>query len=310
MPHFIGDPSCFAYFPPLASRGNTLPHLRTVLPHNMNAPIPPVSHTPFQHSAVHRKAWWPFLTVLLLTLPAVAQEQADAARAEPPERNFQVLKRTEIKRGDHSIIYQQVAPPSAAAPSVPVPPPAASALSAQEIEARQRRAGKQMKVLFFTATVLNRQITELRWFDEAGPHRAFSNIDFQVFSGMGEIETADTIYTLMQALDSGTAEALAERTRAFPQVALLPKDRAAWLPVEGSGAQSTPMMTALDAIHPFYDAHRAELIQAHAQREAASAERERQLRENPPARKNTVISYWRKSGPVPAAPPQNPGAPK
>ena len=66
-------------------------------------------------------------------------------------------------------------------------------------------------MLFFSATVLDHRLTELRWFEEGGMFRAFSNIDFQYFSGMGEIETADSIYTLMLALDTGTAEMLAER---------------------------------------------------------------------------------------------------
>ncbi len=246
-----------------------------------------------------------FLTASLLTLPLRAQSPANPAAAAPPERNFQVLKRTEIKRGDRTIIFQRVAPPQAS-PSAPAP--VTPALSAQELAAQERRAAKQPRVLFFSATVLDRTLTELRWFDEAGPHRAFSNIDFQVFSGMGEIETADTIYTLMLALESGPAEALAERTRDFPQIALLPHDRSAWLLAEGAGSPTTPMMSALDAIHPFYDANREALIQSHAQREAARAERERALREHPAVKKNTVISYWRK--PRPAAPPQNEGAPR
>ena len=268
----------------------------------MRALIPPTSRVPFHRRPVHRKAWLQFLIALLLALPIVAQEQAE------PAPNFQVLKRTEIKRGDHSIIFQQVVPPQATAPAAPVPPVKAPDLSPQELEAQRRREAKQQRVLFFSATVFDHKLTELSWTEESGTYRAFSNIDFQVFSGMGEIETADAIYTLMLALDTGTPEALAERTRAFPQTALLPKDRSAWLLVEGPGRESTPVVAALDAIHPFYDAHRDELIRARGQRAAASAERERQLRENPPVKKDTVISYWRK--PVPAAQPQNPGAPK
>ena len=67
-------------------------------------------------------------------------------------------------------------------------------------------------------------------------------------------------------------------------------------------------MLTLDAIHPYYDTHRDALIQAYSEREAARAEAERQLREHPPARKDTVINYWRK--PVPSVPPQNEGAPQ
>ena len=83
---------------------------------------------------------------------------------------------------------------------------------------------------------------------------------------MGEIETADAIYTLMPAFASGTAEALAERTRDFPQVAFLPANRSACLLAEAPGQENTPEMTTWDSIHTFYDAHRAELIRTHEQR--------------------------------------------
>ena len=241
----------------------------------------------------------------LLTLPISAQEPANPADAEKWERNFQVLEQTVIKRGDHSIIYQRVAPPPPAAPSTPSPAPVARVLSPQELEAQQRREAKQHAVLFFSATVLDHRVTELRWSDEGKEYRAFSNIDFRYFSGMGEIESADAIYTLMLALESGTAETLAERTREFPQIAVLPKDRAAWVPADRSGSTNTAGMTALDVIHPYYHAHREALIQAYGEREAARAEAERQLREHPPARKDTVINYWKKT--VPSAPPQNQG---
>ena len=125
---------------------------------------------------------------------------------------------------------------------------------------------------------------------------------------MGEIETANVIYTLMLALDSVPPETVAERTRQFPQIAALPKDRAAWVLADGSGQTNTTGMTTLDAIHPYYDAHREALIRAHGEGEAARTEAERQLREHPPVRKDTVITYWRK--PAPSAPLQNEGAPK
>ena len=237
------------------------------------------------------------LIASLFVLPLAAQEPANPAIAEKPERTFQVLKRHEVVVGDHTVTYQLVAPPQTPAPAAPAP--AARELSPQELEAQRRREAKQQKVLFFSATVLDHKLTELRWFDDRGMYRAFSNIDFQYFNGMGEIETADTIYTLLPAFDTGTAEALTERTRAFPQVAQLPTSRSAWLLAEAPGQENTPEMTAWDSIHTYYDAHRAELIQAHAQREAASAERERQLRENPPARKNRIISFWKKDSAQP-----------
>ena len=162
---------------------------------------------------------------------------------------------------------------------------------------RQREA-KRHEVLFFAATVFDHRLTELRWTEGERSYRAFSNIDFQYLSGLGQVETADAIYTLMIALDSGTAEGLAEKTRANPAVAQLPQERAAWVLVGTPGPESTPVMAAWDALHTYYDTHREELIRSYEQRMAANAERERQRREHPPRPRNKVISYGRKPSPA------------
>lgn len=246
------------------------------------------------------------LLTLLYTLPALAQEPAAARNSEPPPENLRVLKTTEIKRGDHSIIFQRVEPPAATAPVAPGPPMPTPPLSAQEIDAQRRREAKEQRVLFLSATVFERRLTELSWTEDGKTYRAFSNLDFEIFRGMGELETADAIYTLMLALDSGTAESAAECVRAFPQVATLPVDRSAWVLAAGAETPTTPVMRALDAIHPFFDAHRAELLRAHEQRVTAEAERARQAREHPSLKRDTVIRYWRKPGA--AIKPSAPGA--
>lgn len=170
----------------------------------MHTLTPPTSRVPFQHRPVRQKACLPLIIAVLLALPVFAQEPRQAENLEQPVGNFQVLKRTEIKHGDHSIIFQQVAPPQATAPAAPVPPAKVPDLSPQELEAQRRREAKPHRGLFFSATVFDHKLTELSWTEEGGTYRAFSNIDFQYFGGMGEIETADAIYTLMLSLDSGT----------------------------------------------------------------------------------------------------------
>ena len=252
------------------------------------------------------KACLLFLIASMPSLPIHSQEQTAQANAEKPARNFQVLKRREVVVGDHTITYQLVAPPQTPAPVAPTP--AARVLSPAELEVQRRREAKQHAVLFFSATTLDHRVTELRWLDNGKSYRAFSNIDFQTFSGLTEIETADAVCTLMMAFDTGTAEALAERTREVPQLALLPNDRSAWLLMEGSAEEGASTVNAWDSIHRFFDAHREEMIRGHQQREVARAERERLERENPQPPKKTVISYWRKGNTT--AHPKNQGAPK
>ncbi len=194
--------------------------------------------------------------------------------------------------GDHTVTFQLITPPPAPAPAAPA---TVRVLTPEEIATAQRRAAKQQTVLFFSATVLDRRVTELNWTEDGKKYRGFSNIDFEYFRGLGEIEAGDAIYTLMMALESDTAETLAARTREIPQLAQLPIDRPAWLLVEGPAEAGSANATALDAIHTWFGARRAEVIRDYEGREAARAEKERMERENPPVPKKRVISFWRKN---------------
>ena len=101
-----------------------------------------------------------FLIGSLPALPLAAQEPTNPASAEKPERTFQVIKRREVVVGDHTVTYQLVVPPQTPAPAASAP--AVRALSPQELEAQERRAAKHLKVLFFSATVLDHKLTELQ----------------------------------------------------------------------------------------------------------------------------------------------------
>ena len=242
------------------------------------------------------KLWLVCLLALFFTLPLGAQEAA-----QPPERPFTVRKEWVRQQGGQTVIFQRVDPPPALPSAAPLPPVKAPDLSPQELEALRQREAKPRTVLLLSATVFDHRFTELRWTGEGGKFRAFSSVDFQYLGGMQEIETADAIYTVMLALADGTATEAEEMTRKFPQITLLPKDRAAWVPAEDPARENARVLVALDAIHTYYDAHRAELVRTHEQRTAAEAERQRQLREHPPVPKTMVIRYWKK--PAPIAPP-------
>ena len=237
-----------------------------------------------------------YFLAIFLTLPLGAQEAA-----QPLERPFTVRKEWVRQQGGQTVIFQRVDPPPALPPVAPVPPVKAPDLSPQELETQRLREAKPRTVLLLSATVFDHRLTELRGSGEAAKFRAFSNLDFQYLAGLPEIETADTIYTVMLALADGTAAEAEEKARQFPQAAKLPQDRAAWVPAEDPTHENAPVLAALDTLHTYYDTHRAELIRSYEQRLAAEAERQQQLREHPPVPKPVVIRYWKK--PAPTAPP-------
>jgi len=93
-------------------------------------------------------------------------------------------------------------------PPVLPPAPAAAAKAAQgdaaEISVDEDRAPqKKQEVLFLSATVYDRQVTEVRCFAGQREIKIYTNIDFNLLAGQGGFEADDTVYTLLLGLRCG-----------------------------------------------------------------------------------------------------------
>lgn len=239
-----------------------------------------------------------------------------ASQAERPAINFQVLRQWRVNAGDHAIILNRVAPPVLPpAPPRPLPPSADEIAAAEAFEARQ--PVKKSVVLFLSATVYDRKVTEVRWFNSQGECKIFSNIDFNLLSGLGGFETPGTSYTLLMGLGNETRAERLEYNRSLTKEDLkndlqldvppLPSEfspaRAEYIVAE-DGAHKPPTaedLTALNALHVYFDANRQRLADKYVKRQAARVERERWLKAHPPVPKDIVVNYWRKPNELPKA---------
>lgn len=246
---------------------------------------------------------------LVVFLPrASADGEVPADGATPTAEAVEVLETLRHDLGARSILYQRVAPPpSTETPAVPASTPPAE-LSPEIQEMIQRREGKRQATLFLSATVYDHQVTEIRWFD-ADPHRtfrAFSNIDFNHLAGLMELETADTVYWVFFGLGNETLEdveaanryatenGLPAAVRQIPARETFSAARAEYRLAQEPSDPAPPasILAALDDLHRHFDAHRAELAETYAAREAARLEHEARVRENPPVPQDTVIQLW------------------
>lgn len=237
---------------------------------------------------------------------AAGQETPAESKPEAPPIKFQVLQSKRIDLGNRALILNRVVPPVLP----PAPAAAANAATAEsaEIAAEEDRGPqKKQEVLFLSATVYERQVTEVRWFAGQREFKIFTNIDFNLLAGQGGFESDDTVYTLILGLGNETREEVAafnERAtkegwpqRSFKQIPApesFSTTRSEYT-VAGSDESKAPpeeIMKAFDALHTFYDANRQRLAEEYAKREAARIERERWLKEHPPVPKDTVINYW------------------
>ena len=231
---------------------------------------------------VHFTLCWIFALAAMPPAHSIAQgpEHANAEPAPQPR----ILAQKRIDLGGRTLILNRVAP--MALPEKPAEPPEAKPLSEAEREAENRRAEKKTEVLFLTATVHEDGVSELRPMNGVADGRAFSNIDFRYFTGVGEIETDETVYTLLLGVEA----AVKDEARSIPVLSEFSAARSEyrvdeWAPLPES------TLKALDALHVYFDVHKDVLIRGYQEREAAQLETERRLREHPPAPQDTVINY-------------------
>ena len=239
---------------------------------------------------------------LFSTTCAFAQNKSEPVDSERPAINFQVLAHRTIVLGDRAIHLNRVTPPVLLpAPSAPPPPTEAELAAAAAAEASQPPE-KKHEVLFLSTTVYDRKITEVRGFADGRAFRVFSNIDFNLFAGAGELETPDTTYLLMLAIEN---EPSAEPGRPKPGNHIpAPKEFSgmrseyAVLEEDADAVPTEAMLKTLDALHVYFDANKERLAESYTHRETARAEEQRQLQEHPPAPQDVVIHYW-KNDPAP-----------
>jgi hypothetical protein len=218
-----------------------------------------------------------------------AKGPAQPAQARQPAGNFRVLQRQVVDLGERSIIFNRVAPPAPAKAQARATQSAASPTSGTTAEVEEPQ--KKFEVLSLSATVYDHRVTELRWSHDQREYRAFSNIDFNYFCGVGEIETEDTVYMLIMGIGDQPRENAAN----VPLPESFSPTRSEYrLSNETESAVPLEALAAMDALHRYFDSHRARLIEEHAKREAQRIAREEWLKAHPPVPKDTVINFWPK----------------
>ncbi len=229
----------------------------------------------------------------------LANETALVVSEKATAIEFEVLEQTKIQAGDHAIILNRVAPPI-----LPVAPTAV-AVAVEPVEPKIQPLLQRNVFVLLSATVYDREVTELRWFEEGKTYHVYSNIDFNYITGIGQFETDDTAYLLILGIGNETRAAVAEAEKnaaaqgyvrdtlkSLPDIGQFPQDYSAYFVAEDSADEDGKAFAALDALHAYYDANRDQLQKAYQEREATRIEQERWLKAHPPVPQNTVINFW------------------
>ncbi len=223
------------------------------------------------------------LLLALSAISAVAQELSNFP--------YRIIQSRKVDFGDHFVFLNRVAPPAVPPLPASVATPAQPEFSAEVTETLANLESKKSELLFLFATVFDRDVTELHWCAGGREYRALSNIDFNYFTVLGQIETENTVYGLMLAIGNESSEAL--DSELGPLVSRLSNARSEYILIDGK-EQDVPdaSLAGLDALHVYFDAHRQKLIDAYVKREADRVAEEQWIRDHPPVPKDTVINFW------------------
>ncbi len=228
---------------------------------------------------------------------ANAAEPEKSPKEEAAEK-FQIIDQQEVVLDSRSIIYNRVVAPQ---PNTALPRAASTASVSEPSAGTERKIFRSISPF---VTVYDGRFSEMDWRDEKGSLRIVSNIDMNLFGASGTFETTDTAFSYLLMIRNDSLADLpdtrhVERARStLADLSLTPQARAGYIIIEGQAADHSDAMTALNALHGYYNANREQIIRAHEAREIAERERQRQLREHPPVPKDTVINYWPKKNSI------------
>lgn len=255
---------------------------------------------------------------------AIITEQAEAKEQREAERlvrltsrvNFRVLERKEVDLGERKIIMNRVAPPVLEARPVETVRTEADQprFSEAEIEEMMRRyQEKEHRTIMLSATVYDRQFTELRWNHGGEQFLAYSSIDFNLMRGVADFETEDAFYVFFLGIGNEDSETIEERNRLakeqgwegyverqIPQIPAFTPGRAEYAIIADDPdiIKRDDVFDPIDALHAYFEQNERRLRIEYQRTEALNEARKRYEAANPEEPKDTVINFWPVRGSV------------
>ena len=250
---------------------------------------------------------------------AIVREKAEARERREAERrerltdrvNVTVLERKEVDWGERSIIMNRVAPPPVQArpPGADSGETAHKQVSDAEFEAMLRKhQEKEYRTILLSATVYDREFTELRWSHGGERFVAYSNIDFNFMRGVTEFETADAVYSFLLGIGNQNTEDIEDfnrrarergqeglTERQIPQKPAFTPGRAEYAVVADDPAiiERDDVFDPIDALHAYFEQNERRLRIEYQRAEALDQARKRYEAATPEEPQDIIINHWR-----------------
>ena len=158
-----------------------------------------------------------------------------------------------------------------------------------------------------SGTVYDHKFTKLQWQHEGQQYIAWSNIDFNYFRGLTEIETKKTNYLFFLGIGNESSEALKERNRLakemgvdgnieehIPDLTALKskKPRFVVIAPDRSQKRKKDALIPISALHKHYAENEKRLKIQYQRNKALNEARRRYEDENPEEPEDIFINFW------------------
>ncbi|MFT4177521.1 MAG: hypothetical protein QM627_12825 [Luteolibacter sp.] len=193
--------------------------------------------------------------------------------------------------GERLVTFQKVEPIEL--PALPRPPAHIPTAEGMEILEQVEETAVKRQFVLLGATVDASNPSKPRSYIQIWPNRPnarplgiWINANFLWLTGFAEVEAGDTIYSLLMSIST---DHVAKTARS--EIPEFDDSQASFFVTEGYPQEED--LAPIRALVTLYNKDKDRLRLAYEGRMEAEAERARELRKNPPARKNLVVRYWR-----------------
>jgi len=173
----------------------------------------------------------------------------------------------------------------------------------------ERVESPEIVLVRLSATVYDRTVTELKLTVDGDRHTVWSNVDFNLLSGLTDIEHQGKIYCFLIGLGNESTVFTREREgklksigievrppKRIPELTDFPSLGVSYIAkaenaIEEHDADPTTLI-ALTLLNRYYEENGAALEQAYIRREAISRAREEYFKSREPEDIDTIIRYW------------------
>jgi len=211
----------------------------------------------------------------------------------------QVISRARVLEGGRTITLERIQPPD-----LPEPPNlAVPRLTPEEMAARRAawlagRRAHPVVMAGLSGMIYDHKTTLLWWRYGDVEYQAWSNVDFNLFRGISQVEMDGTTYHLfMMFSDQSTAPRRLRSGRVItpkqPEIPLLPEEPG-FVVIQGDPSDEGALRVVSE-LHDYYQFKRDQLVAAYEQQLRYQAAAQAWEKAHPPQPENVTIRVWNMS---------------